>query len=64
MWGALGLEADSSDPWFGFHRFKAGYGPEHVEYVGTYDLVINNVLYKTLNVADRLRWIFLRTVKR
>ena len=64
MWGALGPDAKSSDPWFGFHRFKAGYGPTLVEYVGTYDLVIKNVLYKTLNVADKLRWIFLRTMKR
>ena len=26
MWGALGENADPEDPWFGFHRFKKGYG--------------------------------------
>lgn len=64
MWGALGPDAGSGDPWFGFHRFKAGYGPKLVEYLGTYDLVIAPALYNSLNVADRLRWIFLRAVKR
>jgi len=64
MWGALGPNASSSDPWFGFHRFKAGYGPMHVEYIGTYDLILKNTLYNTLNVADRVRWTFLRATRR
>lgn len=63
MWGALGPDAKESDPWYGFHRFKAGYGPAHVEYVGTYDLVLKPSLYKMLNVADKLRWIFLRAAR-
>lgn len=61
MWGALAPDASERDPWFGFHRFKAGYGPEHVEYTGTYDLILKNSLYKTLNAADKLRWMYLRT---
>lgn len=64
MWGALGPDADNSDPWYGFHRFKAGYGPKLVEYLGTFDLVITPTLYNSLNVADRLRWTFLRATKR
>lgn len=64
MWGALGAEADTSDPWFGFHRFKAGYGPEHVEYVGTFDLVLKPILYNIINLADRIRWILLRVTRR
>ena len=60
MWGALAPDAKESDPWYGFHRFKAGYGPIHVEYVGTYDLILRPSLYNTLNIADRLRWMFLR----
>lgn len=63
MWGALGKEPDTSDPWFGFHRFKAGYNPSHVEYVGTYDLVLNPLLYKALSVADRARWALLRATR-
>ena len=35
MWGALGPNASKNDPWFGFHRFKQGYGGKLVEYIGT-----------------------------
>ncbi len=60
MWGALAPNVSERDPWYGFHRFKAGYGPVHVEYVGTYDLILKNALYKSLNFADKLRWSYLR----
>ena len=60
MWGALAPDARESDPWYGFHRFKAGYGPIHVEYVGTYDLILKPSLYNTSNIADKMRWMFLR----
>lgn len=64
MWGALGPEPDTKDPWFGFHRFKAGYGAKHVEYIGSFDLVINPMYYRVLNAADKLRWIALRAKTR
>ncbi len=60
MWGALGQEPDSKDPWYGFHRFKQGYGPELVEFVGSYDLVINPILYQMYKVVDRFRWMLLK----
>ncbi|HKC14458.1 MAG TPA: peptidoglycan bridge formation glycyltransferase FemA/FemB family protein [Patescibacteria group bacterium] len=60
MWGALGPIPDKNDPWYGFHRFKEGYGPEHIEFVGSYDLVINPVLYEIYKVADKIRWTLLR----
>ncbi len=63
MWGALGPEPDTKDPWYGFHRFKAGYGAKHVEYIGTYDLVLNPTLYKLLSAADRLRWFLLHATR-
>ena len=63
MWGALGPNPDRKDPWFGFHSFKEKYGPEHVEYVGSYDLVISPVLYELYKIADKLRWLFLRIKK-
>ena len=64
MWGALSPDARESDPWYGFHRFKAGYGPVHVEYLGTYDLVLKPQFYHILNWADRARWTFLRAMRR
>lgn len=60
MWGSLGPEPDVSDPWYGFHRFKQGYGAELVEFVGTYDLVIDQTWYNLYNLANELRWKFLR----
>lgn len=63
MWGALGPIPDKNDPWYGFHRFKEGYGGELVEFVGSYDLIINPVLYELYKIADKFRWAFLRLQK-
>lgn len=63
MWGAMGKDPDKKDPWYGFHSFKEKYGPEHVEYIGSYDLVINPVLYNFYKVADKIRWLMLRLKK-
>jgi len=60
MWGSLGPDADENDEWYGFHRFKKGYGPRLVEYVGSYDLVIKPFLYKFYVLADKIRWVILR----
>lgn len=60
MWGSLGPDAKEGDQGFGFHRFKQGYGGQLVQYVGTYDLVINLPLYQSYNLVDKIRWKFLR----
>lgn len=60
MWGSLGPDANASQPGFGFHRFKQGYGGDLVQFVGTYDLVINPQLYKLYNLIDKYRWKLLR----
>jgi len=60
FWGALSENPNPEDPWYGFHRFKAGYGGRLTEFVGTYDLVINPLLYKMFLLADKIRWFFLR----
>jgi len=60
MWGSLGPDANASQQGFGFHRFKQGYGGNLVQFVGTYDLVINSNLYKLYKLVDKYRWILLR----
>lgn len=60
MWGALGPNPDLKDPWYGFHNFKEKYGPSHIKFVGSYDLVINPVLYQGYKLADKLRWFYLK----
>ena len=54
MWGALGPNADSNDPWFGFHRFKQGYGGKLLEYIGTYDLVFDWPVYWMFTFIDKI----------
>lgn len=61
MWGSLGPDAKEGDDGFvGFHRFKQGYGGKLYQFVGTYDLIINPMLYKVYNFIDKYRWQFLR----
>ena len=60
LWGALGPPSadgpDENDPWYGFHRFKQGFNPRLVEFIGSYDLVINAPLYTLYTIADTIRW--------
>lgn len=60
MWGSLGPEPDKNDPWYGFHRFKEGYGGELHQFIGTFDLVFDDRLYKLFRTIDAWRWKFLR----
>jgi lipid II:glycine glycyltransferase (peptidoglycan interpeptide bridge formation enzyme) len=60
MWGALGPEPDEKDPWFGFHRFKKGFGGTLTEFLGTYDLVVNPPIYPFYKIAENVRWKVLR----
>ena len=63
LWGAAGPETPKDDPWQGFTRFKEGYGGDLVEFLGSYDLVINKPLYKIYRQAESLRWSLLRLRK-
>jgi len=56
MWGGLGPDADPKDPWFGFHKFKLGYGGDLVKFVGSWDLVLNKPLYRAVHFANSIRW--------
>ena len=60
MWGSLGPNAKEGENGYGFHRFKQGYGGQLIEFVGTYDLIINPTFYKIYNFVDKLRWCLLR----
>ena len=63
MWGSLGPNYDANDPWSGFTRFKEGYATKFMEFVGSYDLVINPLLYKIYNLVYSLREVYLRFKK-
>lgn len=55
MWGAAhSPNPDPSDPYYGFHKFKSGYGAKLVEYLGTFDLVFNDPLYWAFTSIDKM----------
>jgi lipid II:glycine glycyltransferase (peptidoglycan interpeptide bridge formation enzyme) len=63
MWGATVPHPDRTDPWYGFHTFKEKYGPDHIQFVGSYDLILQPLLYQGYKVADKLRWFVLKLKK-
>ncbi len=60
LWGALGPKPDEHDPWYGFHRFKQGFNPNLVEFAGSYDLILNPLLYRIYTIMDTMRWKMLK----
>lgn len=48
------------EPGKGFTKFKEGYNPQVVEFLGTWDLVINKPVYYLYRSAETLRWLILR----
>lgn len=63
MWGALGENPNKQDSWYGFHKFKMGYGPKHTEFIGSFDIVINPFRYELYKIANKLRWQLLKFCK-
>lgn len=60
LWGALGPNPNTHDSWYGFHRFKEGFGGSLAEFAGSYDLVVDPTLYKIYRVVDRWRWRWMK----
>lgn len=60
LWGSLGPKPDVKDPWYGFHRFKEGYGGVLMEFVGSFDLVLKSQIYWIYRLAETIRWFGLR----
>lgn len=48
----------------GFTKFKEGYNPKVVEFLGTWDLIINKPLYWIYRVAEWIRWPTLKIAAR
>jgi lipid II:glycine glycyltransferase (peptidoglycan interpeptide bridge formation enzyme) len=40
----------------GFTKFKEGYNPKVVEFLGTWDLIINKPMYRLYKAGERVRW--------
>jgi len=50
------------EPGKGFTRFKEGYNPKVVEFIGTWDLVINKSIYFIYRIAENVRWFLLKKI--
>ena len=44
----------------GFTKFKEGYNPKVIEFLGSWDLVINKPIYTIYRIAEKIRWFLLR----
>ncbi|MEA2020203.1 MAG: peptidoglycan bridge formation glycyltransferase FemA/FemB family protein [Patescibacteria group bacterium] len=53
MWGATD---NKKDEWWGFTRFKLGFGGTLVGFIDSYDLVLNPVIYHSFNLAYHSFW--------
>lgn len=53
MWGATN---DEKDNWWGFTRFKLGYGGQLVKYIDSYDFIINPTIANSFNALYALFW--------
>ena len=40
----------------GFTKFKEGYNPKVIEFLGTWDLVINKPIYALYKIGEKIRW--------
>ncbi|OGM27698.1 hypothetical protein A3D00_00380 [Candidatus Woesebacteria bacterium RIFCSPHIGHO2_02_FULL_38_9] len=48
------------EPGKGFTKFKEGYNPQVIEFLGTWDLIINRHFYSIYRLLEKLRWWILR----
>lgn len=63
MWGASKNPNDQNDPWWGFTNFKLKFGGQLVEFMDSYDFVVNEHVYKIFNLANNLRWKLLKLIR-
>lgn len=60
MWGSLSKDYSNKHPWAGFTRFKEGYGGKFIEMLGSYDFIINPLVYYLYNLIYKLREFILK----
>lgn len=51
---------DPRDPLYGLYRFKRGFNPDYVEFIGEYDLPVEPLTYKAWN---RVEPVYMRTMR-
>jgi len=59
MWGAYKESESEGDPWFGIYRFKKGFGGKLFEYPDSLDIILDEKMYKSYLLLDKVRWKWL-----
>ena len=44
----------------GFTKFKEGYNPQVIEFLGTWDLITNKPMYAVYKIGEKIRWPLLK----
>ncbi len=55
LWGSADPQAGVTDSYHGFTQFKGRIGAKSVEYIGTYDLVFNPLVYQLFTFIDQAK---------
>lgn len=63
MWGASDDVSNTKDSWWGFTNFKLKFGGKYVQYINSYDFVVNETLYHSFNLAQDIRWKLLKVLR-
>jgi len=63
LFGACSDLNNEKDSYYGFTIFKLRFGGVHKKYIKSYDLIINPFFYFLFNLAQKIRWMFLKILK-
>jgi peptidoglycan pentaglycine glycine transferase (the first glycine) len=55
LWGVAPADATPEHPWYGYSLFKKGFGGRFVAWAGSWDLVVDPLLYRLRGVTSALR---------
>jgi len=55
LWGVAPEDAGPDHPWYGYSLFKKGFDGRFVSWAGSWDLIVNPLIYRLRGAASRLR---------
>ena len=55
LWGVAPEDAGPDHPWYGYSLFKKGFDGRFVSWAGSWDLIVDPLIYRLRGAASRLR---------
>ena len=59
--GGIAGDFNENSRFYGLDKFKLGFNPEIVEYIGEFDLILNQLAFQSLKGNNSLEAEFLKT---